>query len=153
MTDKVASLTSQLHVARRLLEQLSGQRDIYIKTAENRHWTELDSATGSGIRRKPNPKADAARFGRFDREAAVFAEFEATQKRVAVLESRLAAAVKDRDRVRLTRDDIVGARAIREASGWRAVVRVNKTTVSVATGYSWTDRIPFDKVIEVRREQ
>jgi len=53
-------------------------------------------------------------------------------------------------RVRLTREDIVGARAVRTVRGWQAVVRVNAKTVSVHTGYSWVDRVLFDDVLEVR---
>lgn len=33
---------------------------------------------------------------------------------------------------------------------WRTVVRVNRTTVSVATGYTWTDRAPWHEVDQVR---
>jgi hypothetical protein len=29
---------------------------------------------------------------------------------------------------------------------WRTVARVNRTTVSVETGYSWTDRVPFYEI-------
>lgn len=64
----------------------------------------------------------------------------------------LTRAIEDRDRVRLTRDDIIGATHVRTRHGWWTVVRVNGKTVTVETGYSWTDRIPFDKVLEVRRE-
>jgi len=53
-------------------------------------------------------------------------------------------------RVRLTREDIVGARAVRTVRGWQAVVRVNAKAVSVHTGYSWVDRVLFDDVLEVR---
>lgn len=49
-----------------------------------------------------------------------------------------------------TREDIVGADFIHGGHSWRAVVRVNKATVSVETGYSWVDRIPFAKVRSVR---
>jgi hypothetical protein len=59
--------------------------------------------------------------------------------------------IAERDRVRLTREDVVGAVLVRTIHGWHRVVRVNKTTVSVATGYSWTDRYEFDKVLEVRQ--
>ena len=52
-------------------------------------------------------------------------------------------------RVRLTREDIVGALAVRTVRGWQAVVRVNAKSVSVHTGYSWVDRVPFDDVLEV----
>jgi hypothetical protein len=29
---------------------------------------------------------------------------------------------------------------------WETVVRVNKTTVSVETGYTWTDKIPLHEI-------
>lgn len=59
--------------------------------------------------------------------------------------------IDERDRARLTRDDVVGAVAIRASTGWRRVRRVNKSTVSVDSGYSWADLIPFDQVLEVRK--
>lgn len=62
-------------------------------------------------------------------------------------EARIAA----RDRVRFTRDDVVGARGIRTRYGWHRVARVNKTSVSVETEYSWVDRYEFDKILEVLR--
>ena len=58
--------------------------------------------------------------------------------------------IAELDRVRLTREDILGARWVRTAGAWRKVVRVNKTTVSVDSGYSWVDRIDFSQVLEVR---
>lgn len=42
------------------------------------------------------------------------------------------------------------ARAVRTVSGWYKVVRVNNKSVSVETGYSWTDRIPLANILEVR---
>jgi hypothetical protein len=57
---------------------------------------------------------------------------------------------KEAARVRLTRDDIIGATHVRTAYAWHKVARVNKTTVSVETGYSWVDRIPFDKILDAR---
>ncbi|WEK60532.1 MAG: hypothetical protein P0Y60_14625 [Candidatus Microbacterium colombiense] len=45
-----------------------------------------------------------------------------------------------------TREDIVGAGFVHDGHWWRKVVRVNKTSVSVETGHSWVDRIPFSKV-------
>jgi hypothetical protein len=32
---------------------------------------------------------------------------------------------------------------VRVRGQWRRVARLNRTTVSVETGYSWTDRVPF----------
>jgi len=54
-------------------------------------------------------------------------------------------------RVRLTREEIVGAVAVRTRFGWHAVVRVNAKSVSVHTGYSWVDRVLFEDVLEVRK--
>jgi hypothetical protein len=146
----IASINSQLDAARREVEQLAGQRDVYLRAAANRHWTETDPATGSGIRRKPNAKQDAARIGRYEREAKVFAAYAEAEKRVAVLEARLVAAVKDAARRRFTREDLLGVTHVRIRSGWTTVVRVNVRTVSVESGYSWVDRVPFDDVLDVR---
>lgn len=54
------------------------------------------------------------------------------------------------ERPRLTREQIAGATHVRTRFGWHKVARVNKTTVSVETGYSWTDRYPFDEIHEAR---
>lgn len=61
--------------------------------------------------------------------------------------------IAERDRKRMTREDIVGATAIKTDSGWRLVVRVNTKSVSVTTGYSWVDRIEFDRIHEVRKPE
>ena len=145
MTD----LDTQLTTAHQRLAAAIIQRDNYVTRADNRHWTELDSATGSGIRHKRNPKADAARFAAYDREAAAFAAVAPLETQVKVLQSRIA----DRDRVRLTRDDIVGAQFIRTQFGWSRVVRVNKVTVTIPTAWSWTETVAFDKILEVRAHE
>jgi hypothetical protein len=69
---------------------------------------------------------------------------DALRMRITVEESRRAEA----SRKRLTADDIQGATRVRDRFGWHEVVRVNKTSVTVATGYSWTDRIAIDRIIE-----
>lgn len=53
-------------------------------------------------------------------------------------------------RHRYTADEIRGASAVRDAGGWHRVIRVSTKSVTVATPYSWTDRIPLDKVLDVR---
>ena len=116
-----------------------------------RHWTETDSATGSGIRRKPNAKADGRRFALQDREAAAYAELADAEQAFELASARQVAAVREAARVRLTREEIVGALAIKTARGWEAVVRVNAKSVSVHTGYSWVERVPFDEVLEVHK--
>ncbi|WIE65972.1 hypothetical protein DEI99_005385 [Curtobacterium sp. MCLR17_036] len=54
------------------------------------------------------------------------------------------------ERVPLTREDIKGATHVRIGRFWHKVVRVNAKTVSVDSGYSWTDRYEFSKVHEAR---
>lgn len=42
--------------------------------------------------------------------------------------------------------------AVRDRYGWHRVVTVNKVSVSVETGYDWTDLIRFDRIIETRKQ-
>jgi len=49
----------------------------------------------------------------------------------------------------VTMEDLSDARAIRTVNGWQKVAKVNAKSVSVETGYSWTDRVAVDKVLEV----
>ena len=75
------------------------------------------------------------------------------RERVAEYRARLKAA-RDAEaaRVPLTRDDVEGARFVRDRFGfWNEVVTVNAKTVTVKTPHSWTDRIAIDKIHEVRR--
>jgi hypothetical protein len=100
---------------------------------------------GSGSQRAANQVRSAwSRADKAAREADERAEYWAHKL------SRYKARLVERDRIRLTRDDIKGASWIRTDHGWRKVVRVNAKTVSVESGYSWTDRIDIDRVIEVR---
>ncbi|MGO2665666.1 DUF3560 domain-containing protein, partial [Mycetocola reblochoni] len=49
-----------------------------------------------------------------------------------------------------TREDINAGDAIKTRGHWRRVARVNAKTVSVETGYSWTDRVPYPDIQEHR---
>jgi hypothetical protein len=49
-----------------------------------------------------------------------------------------------------TPEELAAARVIRTDAGWHKVARVNAKSVTVETGYSWTDRYTLDKVLEVR---
>ena len=68
------------------------------------------------------------------------------EQRIARKAARYAEAV----RPKLTREDCEGARFVRDQFGWHKVVRISAKSVTVATEYSWTDRLPFAKVLEVR---
>lgn len=97
-----------------------------------------------------NQRAAQQVRGAFDRADRAWLE---AADRVMYWEQKLSAykrRLAERDRVRFTRQDIKGATWVRVNYGWRKVARVNAKTVSVETGYSWTDRIEFDKVLEVR---
>lgn len=63
---------------------------------------------------------------------------------------RAEAAQAERDRPRLTYADVAGARLVRDRYGWHEVVRVSAKSVTVKTAWSWTERIPLDRVLEVR---
>jgi len=85
------------------------------------------------------------------REAVAEAKSVTAASRAQMVARVKAAREAELARVLLTREDIVGARAVRTVRGWQAVVRVNAKTVSVHTGYSWVDRVPFEDVLEVRK--
>jgi len=78
------------------------------------------------------------------RDAAIAAEHEAIREAVAL------ARTAEADRVRLTAADIAGAKLVRTSRGWHRVVRVSAKSVTVETPYSWTDRLPFDDILDVR---
>ncbi|MGV8973630.1 MAG: hypothetical protein ACOH10_15025 [Rhodoglobus sp.] len=110
-----------------------------------------DPAILSGIRRKPNPKADARRFAAYDREAAAYAEHTAAEKAVASLVRQVATQERnDASRALVTPESIKAAQYVRDSSGWHRVVRHSAKSVSVETPWSWTDRIPLDKILETR---
>lgn len=71
--------------------------------------------------------------------------------RDAELDARRDAAAVDRALAgRFTADDLAGAAAVRDRIGWHRVVKVNAKSVTVATAYSWTERIPIEQVREWR---
>lgn len=141
---------ARLERARARLRSLTVQREAIQARYDNRHWTELDSAAWSGIRRKPNPRADERRYARYARESQVFADYDAAKRDVEALEARVAAEAAESARVRFTTSDLAGATHVRDRFGWHKVVRVNAKSVTVETGYSWTDRIALDAVLEHR---
>lgn len=70
--------------------------------------------------------------------------------RAAVAE-RKARREAEKQRVKLTREEIVGARAVRDIDGyWYKVVRVNQKTVTVSY-WPIEYKITFDKILEVRK--
>ena len=69
------------------------------------------------------------------------------QRAVAAYDAR------ENARRKFTREEIGGALMVRsEIHGWRKVRRVNAKSVSVDSGYSWPDYIPFKDVVQVAHE-
>ena len=52
--------------------------------------------------------------------------------------------------VEFTPAQLSTAIAIRTSSGWHRVKKVNAKSMTVETGYSWTDRYALDRILEVR---
>ena len=108
-----------------------------------------DPATLSGVRRKPNRKADVRRHAAYDRQAKAGIALMKAER-----DEEIARRIQAREQVDITAHcDIVSLKPgdkIRTRHGWHRVVRVSAKSVSVKTGYSWTDRVPFDKIIETR---
>jgi len=143
-------LEQKLEHARQMLA--SAERAVEAADRKRAHARELG---GGLLSFGPSGPQGARRRVQSATEAGLRASFEAEQRvsmwrqKVRLLEARIAAATRER----YTRDELVGADLIHDGSRWRVVVTVNKTTVSVATGYSWTDRIPFDRVHDVRHPE
>lgn len=81
---------------------------------------------------------------------AAVAEVKA-ERRAAWDAAKVERAAREAARRMFARDEIVGAGFVHDGHSWRKVVRVNKQTVSVETGYSWVDKIPFGKIHGVQQ--
>jgi hypothetical protein len=71
-------------------------------------------------------------------------------EREASRESKQAAYDAKYGLIEFTSDELKAATHIRTDTGWHKVVRVSAKSVTVETGYSWTDRYALGKVLEVR---
>lgn len=107
-----------------------------------------------------------AELRRLDRRMAELTKYEGTKSgrllrqyegERAVLVERIAGdrAVLDEEKAagtfgRYSRDDVHKDDLVRIGSRWRLVARANAKTVSVTTGYSWTDKHGWEDVIAVR---
>lgn len=83
---------------------------------------------------------------------AAVAEITAEKRAAAeALKVRRREAVEaEKARPKLTAADVAGAVRVRDQFGWHRVVRVNAKSVTVVTPYTWTDRIPLAKILDVR---
>lgn len=83
-------------------------------------------------------------------EAKAFLAAQEAERQEGLKAQRAAAREEEKARTKLTADDVRGARFVRDQFGWHKVVRVSAKSVTVETGYSWTDRIPLDRILEAR---
>lgn len=84
----------------------------------------------------------AALDRRVDEAVAAVAAEQAAERAV-----RAARANVESEPFGFTAADLAGVTLVRTAYGWRKVVRVSAKSVSVETGYSWTDRIELGKIL------
>lgn len=109
----------------------------------------LDHGQLSGIRRRSTPRQKrqhAAGIERTIDQAMAAVKVERDKERAA----NIAAYREANKPIPYTPDELKAAHLIRTELGWHKVVKVNAKTVTVETGYSWTDRIALAKVLEVR---
>lgn len=81
------------------------------------------------------------------------AAYTAADREVRALTSQLhlaEAREAEAARVRLTRDQVDGARFVRDRYGWHRVIRINATTVTVASDWGQTARIAITQLHEAR---
>lgn len=92
-------------------------------------------------------RARAAATERMVDEATAAVRAEALERFRAAKE---AAREREATRIRYTAADLKDAVLVRTDIGWWRVIRVNGKSVTVETPYSWTERIPVDRVLEYR---
>jgi hypothetical protein len=92
-----------------------------------------------------------ARAAATERQIDQAVESERAERRAEWEARKAAHAANESSRHRYTRDELDGVQGVRTADGWHPVVRVNAKTVTVHTPYSWTLRIPFDRILAVMR--
>lgn len=137
---KLAAARTELAAAAPATEQIS---------AANQRTYGNDPAIASGVRRKSSARADARRYGAYDREATAYARHAAAEKSVQQLEQQLARAERNAP-VPFTEEQWKAAQVVRTRDGWKKVVRVNVKTVTVAVPPGWDDKVTRARVLEVR---
>ena len=110
-----------------------------------------DPGSLSGVRRRPNRRMDVRRFSAYDREADLTRALTRARADLQRLESTAARqSAEAAARATVDPSEVVAGRMVRTRHGWHRVVRVNAKSLTVATPYSWTERIPLHAVLEVR---
>ena len=78
------------------------------------------------------------------------AKTELAEQQAQEFAASRAAFDKRNEKIPYTPEQYKTAKVVRTVTGWHKVVKVNAKSVTVATGYSWTDRIEVARIIEVR---
>lgn len=100
--------------------------------------------------RKSHGKRGAQILDRIVADAVAEQEQRARDEAERVKAERAAALLAAAERPKLTAADLASATLVRDRTGWHKVVRVNATTVTVQTPWSWTERIKRDHILEAR---
>jgi hypothetical protein len=99
-------------------------------------------------------RREFARRGASNMDATINAAIVAVEaQKVTEQAERIAAYEAKHAPYPFTDEQYKAARVVRTVFGWHKVVRVNEKSVSVETGYSWTDRIQRAKILEVRGDK
>ena len=109
----------------------------------------LDHGMLSGIRRHSTPTQRRKEAAAMDRSIDQAVAAMKAQQEADAIEARARYAERTKP-VPFTPEELKAARAIRTDAGWHKVRKVNAKSVTVETGYSWTDRYSLEKVLEVR---
>lgn len=147
MTDNIDELRGKLAYSRKRLEAANEAKARAEQLSANARELGggLLSFGGSGPQGAKR-QAQYAQGRAFEAHRDADARIEKWTDKISSLERR----IRESERVRLTSTDIASATHVRTRTGWHEVVKVNATTVTVKTPYSWTDRIALDKVLEHR---
>lgn len=106
-----------------------------------------DPATLSGVRRRGGHRQQARREAAYDREAEAARRLADAERDLRNAEA--AAERAEADAAAPCDLDSVGpGDYVRDRHGWHRVVRVSVKSVTVETPWTWTERIPRDRVIE-----
>lgn len=143
----VAEMKSRLSYCREMLARSEKAKERAEALSESAHdlGGGIPGFGGSGSQRAASIVRGAhSRADRAHREADE--RIELWTRKVRSLERRIAEA----ERVRYTAADLRGATHVRAAGSWREVVRVSDRSVTVTTGYSWTERIPIEQIRNFR---
>lgn len=109
----------------------------------------LDHGPLSGIRRRSTPRQRSQYAAGIERTVdAAVAEVKAAKE--AGRQEEIAAYREKNKPVPFSTAELQTAVAVRTSTGWHRVVKVNTKSVTVETGYSWTDRYPINKILEVK---